>query len=90
MTKYTVLCIAVLGMVACRPDPGIPDYSAFEGISDAGFVEEVPFLPGPFPYEPGDARLFLGIHYEGGRSDEFLIDDNLRRYDVFDGGYVAG
>lgn len=86
MNRYTALFALGLAVGACRPDPGIPDYSAFDGITDGG-EQEVEPLPGPFPYVPGEPRLFLGIHYEGGRSDAFLIDEETRRYLVFENSY---
>ncbi len=68
---------------ACRPDPGVPDYSAHTGLRDRAnaAAEE---LPGPNPYVLGAQRLYLGAFYEGGRSDEVLINDVDTFYFIFD------
>lgn len=68
---------------ACRPDPGIPDYSSHTGLRDrANAAEEE--LPGPNPYVLGDRRLYIGGGYEGGRSDEVLINEVDTFYFIFD------
>ncbi|MBN1336809.1 MAG: hypothetical protein JXB39_12705 [Deltaproteobacteria bacterium] len=54
-----------VALLACRPDPGDPEYPEPGPWGDTGGD----FLPGPDPYEDGDARLSLGFFYEGGYSD---------------------
>lgn len=81
-------CMLGLGLLvgataACRPDPGIPDYSSHTGLRDRAndAAEE---RPGPNPYVLGAQRLYLGAFYEGGRSDEILINDVDTFYFIFD------
>lgn len=67
---------------ACRPDPGIPDYSEQDAWLDAGQGPDGA-LPGPSPYVPGTRRLAFGLFYEGGASETLLIDDATRHYYIF-------
>ena len=80
--------LAVLGLalaLGCRGDPGVPDYSSHAGLRvDAGAVTP---LPGPDPYETGEARLAFGIFYESGFSRLVEIDDVDRFYNVFIGSF---
>jgi len=74
--------MVALVAVGCRPEAGVPDYSSHRGLLDGSTAVS---LPGPFPYVEGEPRLFLGIHYETGRSETITINDMDRRYDVFAG-----
>ena len=65
--------VGLVGVLACRPAPiEYPDstWGSFDTASST--VDQ--FL-GPNPYEEGDARLSLGIFYEGGFSEEIPIDE---------------
>ena len=81
--KITLLFL--LFTVACRPDPGTPDYSSFAGITDSGVSngENNEELPGPRPFEPGDKRLSFGVFYEGSYSDLLEVDEMTRHYYIF-------
>lgn len=79
------LFLLALLFAACRPDPGVPDYSGMAGLLDAGDTSGN--LPGPRPYVPGTKRLAFGIFYEGGASDLLAIDDATRHYYVFESTY---
>ncbi|WP_426744901.1 putative glycoside hydrolase [Myxococcus faecalis] len=70
------LGVVLLMLGACRPDPGESDYENHQPSvqGDAGPNPEEEFLPGPFPYQQGQRRLFVGF-YEGGRSEEIIIND---------------
>jgi hypothetical protein len=69
-------------LVACRPDPGLPDYSGMAALFDAGSGPQGS-LPGPSPYVPGTRRLAFGIFYESGASETLLVDDATRHYYIF-------
>ena len=61
-------------LLACRPDPierpGNESLSELIGDTASDGLPE-----GPDPYEEGEDRLSLGLFYEGGFSEEILIDD---------------
>jgi hypothetical protein len=59
-------------LLACRPEPGQPQYPVYEPW-DGG--EGNGALPGPFPYVEGEDRLSLGFFYEGGASETALFDN---------------
>lgn len=76
----------VLVMAACRPDPGNPDYSDHVGLREAANARNE-VLPGSNPYRLGQQRLYLGSFYEGGRSDEILINGVDTNYFIFERTY---
>lgn len=84
--RTSTLALAVLALAACRPDPGLPDYSEMDALLDAG--TDVGFLPGPSPYVPGVRRLAFGIFYEGGASERLDLSDPSRHYYIFSSTYV--
>lgn len=73
-------------MLACRPDPGDPSYPDPAVGGDDTADED--FLAGPDPYQEGDARLDLGLFYEGGASEALIVDDVSRHYYIYDGTYT--
>ncbi len=78
----TLVSLCLLSLVACRPDPGVPDYSGMATLfADGGNSS----LPGPFPYMPGTKRLSFGIFYESGSSDVLPIDN----YFIFSSSYAT-
>lgn len=80
--KHLAILTVAAGLLACRPDAGIPDYSGHVGLRDTtDYAEES--LPGPKPYDPGVPRLYLGAFYEGDRSHEILVNDFETHYYVF-------
>jgi hypothetical protein len=83
--RALLLSLALLA-AACRPDPGVPDYSAMAALLDGGSGPQGS-LPGPSPYVPGTKRLAFGLFYEGGASDLLLVDDATRHYYVFENTY---
>ena len=61
-------------LFACRPDPGLPDYSL--GTTDSGDTGTTDgSLAGPDPYQEGENRLSIGIFYEGGYSELHEINN---------------
>lgn len=80
MMRTTALAL-LLGLAACRPDPGVPDYSSQAGLFGDGGSQEV--KPGPFPYVAGSRRLAFGAFYEGGASDRVPLD----HYYIFSDSY---
>ena len=75
-----------VGALACRPDPGVPDYSSHIGLRDPPDTA-AEFLPGPNPFERGTPRLYLGAFYEGEATDEILINDVDTHYYIFENSY---
>jgi hypothetical protein len=82
MTTRSMTLALALAAAACRPDPGLPDYSTMAGLRDAG-ADDGGLLPGPSPYVPGTRRLALGLFYEGGASESLALDDGTRHYYIF-------
>ncbi len=86
LAKACCAGILVLGLaspLACRIDPGTPDYSGHVGLvdrTDAGPSNE---LMGPDPYMPGDDRLGVGVFYEGGRSEDIAVNGTTTNYFIF-------
>ena len=68
---------------ACRVDPGAPLYPEYPPWVDVND----PFLPGPFPYVPGEDRLSIGAFYEGEASEAVPIDDVTVHYYIFESTY---
>lgn len=87
MKRTLVVVLLLLG--ACRPDPGESDYENHQpsGQADGGTNPEDEFLPGPFPFEQGQRRLSVGL-YEGGRSEEFVINDVDSQLHLYDGTFT--
>ncbi|MDP1822785.1 MAG: hypothetical protein Q8L48_06075 [Archangium sp.] len=79
--RALVLISLVLTIAACRPDPGVPDYSGLPAVFGDGGAPEV--RPGPFPFVEGSRRLAFGPFYEGGASDRVPID----HYYIFSNSY---
>lgn len=76
--------IHLLLLLACRPDPGAPSYpdpGADTDDSGGGY------LPGPDPYADGDARLSLGIFYEGEASETVLIDNDSAFFYIYESSF---
>ncbi len=81
--------LLLAALAACRPDPGLPSYP------DSGSLNAVdtsePALPeGPDPYEEGEARLSVGLHYESGYSQLIPIDDVDSFYYIYESTYTEG
>ena len=63
-----------LFLLACRPDPGSPQYPQ---------MDELPNFGGPDPYEEGEDRLTLGLFYEMESSENYLIDNTNRFFYIW-------
>jgi hypothetical protein len=74
--------LLALSLAACRPDPGIPDYSSMAALLDSG-VAGTTKKPGTVPYVPGVPRLSFAIFYEGEASDVLPLDN----YYIFNNTY---
>lgn len=83
MRRALPFALAVVALTACRPDPGVPDYSSLEAIFGDGGASE--FKPGPYPWVEGTRRLAFGVFYENGASDRLPIDD----YFIFSNSYAT-
>ena len=66
--------IAFLSIMACRPDPGAPEYPT---------ADDLPNWGGPDPYEEGEERLSLGIFYEMGSSEAYVIDNSANFFYIW-------
>ena len=78
------MMLAVL-LLACRVDPGLPDYpeiATYQGGSQAGYE-------GFQPWE-GQARLSFGIFYEGGATETVAIDGVSNHYYIYSLTYSQG
>ena len=90
MHKLNALSILVtlVGVAGCRPDPGVPVYrNADDFTNPAGPGGGEP-IEGPDPFEPGEARLALGIFYEGEFSEQVIIDDMTTNFFIFEGTFT--
>ena len=74
-------------LLACRPDPGQPDYSSHTGLREPP-APEAESLEGPNPFVPGTPRLYLGAFYEGEATNEVLINDVDTHYYIFENSYA--
>ncbi len=86
--KALSVLVAVAALAGCRPSPEEPlvyrnadDFTNPEGPGGGEPIE------GPDPYEPGEARLALGIFYEGEFSEQVIIDDMLTNFFIFEGTF---
>ena len=61
-------------LFACRPDPGSPQYPE---------MGDLPNFGGPTPYEEGEERLTLGLFYEMGSSENYIIDNTDRFFYIW-------
>lgn len=88
--RHSVSVALMLGLAVtgCRPDPGkasYPDTGSGRTSGDTGAGDDLP--KGPDPYEAGEARLSVGLHYESGYSDLLEINDVDRHYYIFENTY---
>ena len=81
--RALALLMLVTSLGACRPDPGVPDYSGLTGLFGDGGAPEL--KPGPFPYRTGSRRLAFGAFYEGAASDRLPLD----HYYIFSNSYAT-
>lgn len=74
--------LALAGSLACRPDPGTPDYSSTpQNVNpDLGTVMNP---QGSDPFVEGEARLSVGLFYEGGFSQQILVNGEDVNYFIF-------
>lgn len=77
----------LLLLLACRPDPGSPDYPDPSAVDSGDTGQEDDFYPGPDPWQEGEARLSLGLFYEGGASEALPVDDVTRHYYIYSATY---
>ena len=76
-------------VVGCRPEPGAPDYESqeqFDFDAQAGAVET---LEGPSPFVPGELRLSLGVFYEGGASQTYIVDGATRHFYIYQNEFTS-
>jgi len=79
--RHVVLPLLLL---ACRPRPDGPPVYPEPGT----FTDTLdPNLPGPYPYVDGEARLSVGVFYEGQASESIAIGAGAD-YFIYDGTYT--
>lgn len=83
--RLASLLFALTLAVACRPDPGTPDYPQRTAFTDP----DDPFLPGADPYTEGDDRLSVGLWYEGGASEVVELGTGADYY-IYENTYTEG
>lgn len=77
-------CLALLA-VACRPTPGTPSYPDIT--SDTGEVSDGG-LPGDDPWDGESPRLTFGVFYEGGSTDQLIVDNSTIFYYIYEGTFA--
>jgi len=85
-TKALLVVFAAIGAAGCRPDPGVPTYRNADDFLNPDGPDGGP-VEGPDPYEAGEARLALGIFYEGDFSEQVIIDDETTHFYIYDGTF---
>jgi hypothetical protein len=84
MTRALLLSLA---LVACREDPGNPVYpDPIANTMDTGEADPNFFL-GPDPFE-GQDRLSLSVFYEGGFTEQLLLDEVTVHYYVYENTFT--
>lgn len=73
-----------LAVLACSPTPGAPDYPEIAPYTENGDAET---LPGDDPWDGSSARLAFSAFYEGGATDEIVIDDESIHYYIYENSY---
>ncbi|MEL6347562.1 MAG: hypothetical protein AAFV53_30925 [Myxococcota bacterium] len=84
-TELLLSVVAAVVAVACRPDPGNPDYPDIS--ADSGAVDDGS-LPGDTPFDPSVPRLAFSVFYEGQSTEEIVIDNAAVNYFIYDNTYV--
>jgi hypothetical protein len=87
------MAAAVLALLAtgCRPEPGPSDYVSQEDFHfDAGSAVPSGFVEGPDPGEAGTPRFKLGLFYEGGSTEEVVVDDVAAHFYVYEQTFSVG
>lgn len=77
----TLLALAAL---ACSPPLGEPNYPEIAPYTQNGDDE---VLPGDDPWDGTSARLAFSAFYEGGATDEIVIDDESIHYYIYENSY---
>lgn len=69
-------------LLACRPDPGAPDYPTREPFSVPGddFYD--------LPLADGEERLSLGLFYEGEATETVVIDDTTAHFYIYENTFT--
>lgn len=74
--------LLAIGALACRPDVGDPDYPEITPYVD---TDGDGALPGDVPFDGTTPRLSFGAFYEGGATDELLVDEENVFYFIYQG-----
>ena len=84
MRALLFTALALTGF-ACRPDPGVPDYSGLVLSSTQADGGGPDVRPGPYPFVMGNRRLAFGAFYEGAASERLPLDN----YFIFSNSYAT-
>lgn len=84
--RKTTLGVLAIATIACRPPLGEPDYPDIT--LDTGTIDDGG-LPGDDPWEEGELRLKIGGAYEGGFSDELVIDNDAINFYIYENSFFV-
>jgi hypothetical protein len=82
-TRLFLAC--AVAALACRPDPGTPNYPDPSPFIDTDDEDK---LPGDTPWDGTTKRLSLSVFYEGGATDTILVDDESVHYYIYEGSFT--
>jgi len=90
--RWAMACAVVFTLATgCRPEPGPSDYVSQEAFHfDAGSAVPSGFVEGPDPWQAGTPRFKLGLFYEGGATDEVVVDDVGAHFYVYEQTFSVG
>ncbi len=83
--KSAALMIIVAG---CRPDAGTPNYPGADPWDPV--ADDPDFQQGTDPWVEGEARLSLGIFYEGGASEVVPVDEVTSHFYIYETSFSMG
>lgn len=71
-------------LLACRPDPGEPNYpDPTDQVDDT----DAEFLEGPDPYVEGEERLSIGVFYEGPTTEFVEVDNTTAHFYIYEASF---
>ena len=81
--RRAILCSVLVGLVGCRPDPGVPDYSGLSGLFGDGGTPTP--KPGPSPSSPAPGGSSSASSTKAGIRTWLPIDN----YFIFSNSYAT-
>lgn len=83
-TACLALCLCLA--TACRPTPGTPSYP--DVTADTGGGGGGGGLPGDDPWDGSSPRLTYGAFYEGGSTDQLIVDNSTIFYYIYENSFA--